>query len=159
VLVANDISSSYASSVEQVINTRIRKGTPPNKAFANAIAFTLANQAITLFILILGGTLLYKLVAKEKHWVDSVFYAIASCVSVGYGSVDFNHTLSCYAVGIYGLLCHYVVFLMVIPKVSAFWLIAVDDSYEWKQVLTLSDDSSIGRTGKIDSSLTKPWTV
>lgn len=44
-----------------------------------------------------------------------------------YGSIDIHDALCCYAVGCYGIICHYIVYIHILPRIAAIWTAAGDN--------------------------------
>ena len=58
--------------------------------------------------------------------LSSACYNFHRVVIFRYGTVDFSDDIGCYSIGLYAIICHVVVYLLIIPKLVAAWTVNAD---------------------------------
>lgn len=120
---SNDTSHAYAKRVQLLLKKRLHKDNSIFRSYRYVFSRIILEQAFYFAILIFTGVILFHELVDVKYWINALYYSISTASSIGYGSFKILSDAGFYIIGCYALICQYVVFMHIIPKLATLWLV------------------------------------
>ena len=120
IIILSDAIVSETQQLNHRLGLRLKRGCKLSVAFAYEFKSTLLYTTFILLSLIMCGIIIIMKFTRYNTFVSSIYYSLTVISSIGYDNIGINHDYGYYSLGLYSLLCNYVLSYFVYNRVGSY---------------------------------------
>ena len=130
IIILSDAIVSETQQLNHRLALKLKRGCKISVAFAYELKSTLLYTMFILVSLIVCGIIIVMKFTRHNTFVSSIYYSLTVISSIGYDNIGINHEYGYYSLGLYSLLCNYVLSYFVYNRVGSYcsYLIAAKNN-------------------------------
>lgn len=119
-IILSDAISAETHQLNHKLGLRMKRGSKLSVAFAYELKSTLLYTLLVLLSLVACGSIIIMKFTEKDSLVSSIYYSLTIISSIGYDGIGINHEYGYYSLGLYSLLCNYVLSYFVYNRLGSY---------------------------------------